>query len=54
MVYRNHREIKNSSKDVERITKVMKSIDNWYFFTGNGMLKDFVGSSLRSDSELSE
>ena len=54
MVYRYQREIKKRFNDVERITKVVKGVDNWFFFTGDSMLIDFTGSSLRSDSELSE
>ena len=54
MVYRYQREVKKRFKNVERITKVTKGVDNWYFYTGNDMLKDFTGSNLRSDNELSE
>lgn len=54
MVYRYQREIRKRFADVETLTKVMKGTDNWYFFTGDGMLQDFTGKRLRSDSELTE
>ncbi len=54
MVYRYQREIKKRFSDVERISKVMKGLNNWYFFTGNNMLEDFTGRNLRSDNDLSE
>lgn len=54
MVYRYQREVKKRFPDVERITKVMQGLDNWFFFTSNNMLEDFTGKNLRSDRELSE
>lgn len=54
MVYRYQREVKKRFDDVERITKVMKGLNNWYFFTGDSMLKDFAGRHLRRDSKLNE
>jgi alginate O-acetyltransferase complex protein AlgJ len=58
MVYRYQREIRKRFSDVERLTKVLKGIDNWYFYTGdsllNSILKDFTGKRLLSDNELRE
>ena len=54
MVYRYQRELKKRFPDVQRMSKVMKGLNNWYFFTGNSMLEDFTGRNLRSNDDLSE
>ncbi len=54
MVYRYQREIRKRFADVGTLTKVMKGADNWYFFTGDGMLEDFTGRDLLSKNELSK
>jgi alginate O-acetyltransferase complex protein AlgJ len=54
MVYRYQREIKKRFADVERISKVITGLDNWYFFTGDGMLEDYTGKRQLSDGELQE
>ncbi len=52
MVYRYQREIRKRFSDVGILTKVMKGTDDWYFFTGNGLLEDFTGRALLSKNEL--
>ncbi len=54
MVYRYQRELKKRFPDAKRMTKVLKGLNNWYFFTGNNMLVDFTGGNLRSDDDLNK
>jgi len=52
MVYRYQREIGKRFNDTAISTKVMKGLDNWYFFTGSDILEDFTGKNLLNRKEL--
>ena len=54
MVFRYQREVRKRFDDASNVTEVLKGTNNWYFFTGNKMLEDYIGKNLRNESELSE
>jgi len=52
MVSRYQVEVGKRFKDASSVTEVLKGLDNWYFFTGNEMLKDFTGRDLKNSDDL--
>lgn len=52
MVFRYQRELRKRFGDARNTAEVLKGENNWYFYTGNEMLEDFIGRNLRSDAEL--
>ena len=52
LIYRYQREIKKRFDIVDPGTNVYKGEDNWYFYSGNSMLQNFLGQDLLSDKDL--
>jgi len=52
MVYRYQREVRKRFGDSENNTKVLRGESNWYFYTGDRLLKDYTGKNLLNDKDL--
>lgn len=52
MVTRYQIEVRKRFDETVNVTKVLKGLNNWYFYIGEKMLEDFTGKHLMSDDAL--